>query len=196
MKTCTWQEPDDYCMSLVEGRTEFCARHNRLIRKIESDEKKANESHSKKLEKARARQSEKKPGISKDPKKWKNTFLCSDGTKVTQAEINERRSAAYKAKYSVERYWCEGCKKWLTSTHAHIIPQARCKSLGKTELIWDRCNFFRACNACNLALENPKGNAWKSLLNIDYCLLYMKQEDPDLFTKFELAAIDQSKPTI
>jgi len=47
MKTCTWQEPDDYCMSLVEGRTDFCARHNRLIRKISEEEKKAIQKHNK-----------------------------------------------------------------------------------------------------------------------------------------------------
>lgn len=35
MKTCSWQEPDDYCFSLVEGRTEYCARHNRMMRKAE-----------------------------------------------------------------------------------------------------------------------------------------------------------------
>lgn len=43
MKTCQWQHPDDYCFNMVEGRTEYCARHNRLIRKMATDEQKLSE---------------------------------------------------------------------------------------------------------------------------------------------------------
>lgn len=153
--------------------------------------------HKKLIEKAKLQQSQPKKTISKNPKDWKNTFLCSDGTRVTQAEINERRANAYERYNAVINTGnkCEGCGG-IATNHAHIIPQSRCKKIGKTQLIWWTLNFFKACNACNLAIENPKGKDWRYLRNIDQCLLIIKGHDPELYTKFELAAIDQSKQTI
>lgn len=158
---------------------------------------KANEKRVKTLEKAKKKALEKKPGISKNPKDWKNTFLCSDGTRVTQAEINQRRSEAYQKAYSgVTESTCHGCWKRKSHGHAHIIAQARCKQLGKTELIWDPSNFFPACLQCNSAIESPNGKNWKGLLNINQCLEFIKLHDPELFTKFELSAVNQERPTI
>src|SRR5690242_1495989 len=38
-----------------------------------------------------------------------NTFLCSDGTRVTQSQIDHNRSVAYKLKYPVQEATCHGC---------------------------------------------------------------------------------------
>lgn len=134
----------------------------------------------------------KKSSISRDPKKWSNTFLCSDGTRVTQAEIAERRLKAYNEKYNpFVIYPCEACGIGRPHSHAHIIPQARCKAIGKTELIWHPDNFFRAHNLCNTILENPKNPEWKNFKNIDKCLAFIKLHDPELYAKFELSAVKQ-----
>ncbi len=137
----------------------------------------------------------KKTPISKNPKDWKNTFNCSDGTKVTQTQINNRLTRSYKRNAYIESTSCLGCGN-PAQGHAHIIAQARCKRIGKTELIWNPANYFEACNACNLAIENPKGKDWRYLKNIDHCLLFIKEHDPQLFTKFELSAVNQEKPVI
>lgn len=174
-----------------------CSECLHELAKAEKDEKKANAKREKQLLKSKLQQSQPKKAISKKPKDWKNTFLCSDGTRVTQAEINERRSAAYE-KYDTlldSGNKCEGCGG-IATNHAHIIPQSRCKKIGKTQLIWTLLNFFKSCNACNLAIENSKGKDWRYLKNIDHCLVFIKGHDPELYTKFELAEIDQGKQTI
>lgn len=134
--------------------------------------------------------------VSKDPKDWKNTALTSDGERLTEEIIRQRYATSRRSKYGDQKVRkCHGCGTDCTG-NAHIIAKARCKQIGKTELIWDKGNYFPACSECNQAIENPNGKAWKSLMNIDYCLSFIKLHDPELFTKFELAAIDQSKPTI
>lgn len=112
-------------------------------------------------------------------------YFCSDGTRVTQAMIDKKYLQSRINRYSDHVPYCWGCGE-AAQGNAHIIAQARCKVLHKTELIWDTRNYFPACNACNSAIENPKGEEWKNLKNIDYCLKWIKQEDPELFTKFSL----------
>lgn len=174
------------------GSCSLCV-HDRA--KEEKADLKANEKRLKTLEKAKKKALEKKPGISKNPSDWKNTFLCSDGTKLTQTQISNRLKRAYKKSAYTESLYCLGCGN-RAQGHAHIISQARCKRIGKTELIWNPDNYFEACNACNMAIENPKGRQWKYLKNIDQCLLFIKEHDPQLFIKFELSAVNQERPTI
>jgi hypothetical protein len=117
-----------------------------------------------------------------------NTFECSDGTRVTQTDIVFMRRAAYDL-MDAENHGvpiCEGCGKgtFMEGTHAHIIPQARCKDIGKTDLIWERKNLFRGCFDCNSAIESPKGHAWKSLKNAQKCLDFIKIHDSELYQKF------------
>lgn len=192
LNTCKWAEPDDYCFNLVEGNTDFCARHNRLIRKEQFLQTQATEKRKKQIEKAKSKNQQKRKPISKNPKDWGNTFLCSDGTRVTQAVIIEKLKQTYS---EIDDCFCCGCGQ-VGNSHAHIIPQARCKHIGKTELIWHRDNIFWSDFKCNQAIENPKGKAWKRLRNIDKCLLFIKQHDPELFAKFELSAVNQETPTI
>lgn len=120
-----------------------------------------------------------------------NTYLCSNGTRVTQEEINKKRGEAYRIKYQDNS--CpidEGFREQRAKCTAHIISQSRCKQIGKTELIWDIDNMFAATFESNAAIENPKGDAWKKLKNINYCLAFIELHDKELFAKFEQSAVN------
>lgn len=121
-----------------------------------------------------------------------NTFKCSDGGKVTDSGVRAMLAQAYLIRDELFPYvQCEGCKKELATCHAHIIAKAECKRIGKTELIWDINNFFNSCWSCNTAIENPKGNEWKQLKNIDKCLKFIAQHHYELFQKFQAnSAVD------
>lgn len=169
---------------------DYCESHRRANDKAKTESKKQSEKRALQIQKAR----EKKPRktISKNPREWKNGFLCSDGVRVTQVNINQMY-AKHRGKQKAK---CEGCGIEKAVCNAHIIAKARCKQIGKTELIWDSNNMYSSCFACNVAIENPKGKAWKSLKNIDKCLAFIKLHDPELYTKFELSAVNQEKQTI
>lgn len=112
-------------------------------------------------------------------------YYCSNGETVTQAEIDKRRSEAYRIKYQDNH--CpidEGFREQRAQCTAHIIPQYRCKQLKKTELIWDIDNMFAATHESNRAIENPKGQEWKRLKNIQYCLNFIEKHDLELYAKF------------
>lgn len=113
-------------------------------------------------------------------------YFCSNGDRVSDAQAKRRYADARYKKYSASIGWaCEGCGDPATCS-AHIIAQARCKVLHKTELIWNPANFFPSCYKCNAAIENPKGEAWKTLKNRDYCLEFIEKHDAELFSKFVL----------
>lgn len=123
----------------------------------------------------------------------KNLFECSDGTKVTQDQINYRLGVCYHNMDllmigAIEK--CEGCGYTLGLSHAHIIPQARCKRLRKTDLIWCPGNIFYGCFACNAAIENPKGQEWTKLKNIQRCMQFIMENDQTLYAKFQIKAIE------
>lgn len=155
------------CENICEGNTNGCSSHNRESRKEKN-------------------QSLKLPKKGNPIKKigTTNTWICSNGERVTQAEINQRRDASYKRKYTKgNSLKCEGCGADATCS-CHIIPQARCKQIGKTELIWDEVNYFPGCFDCNLAIENPKGEEWKQLKNKEQCLSVIENNDHELYQKF------------
>lgn len=113
-----------------------------------------------------------------------NTFECSDGKRVSQSQIVSYYLQARINKYKgAIKHTCEACGG-MSEGSAHIIAQARCKVIHKTELIWDPGNFFPACHKCNAAIENPKGEGWKALRNVDKCLLFIAMHDPELLAKF------------
>lgn len=187
MTTCQYHtiDPDEPCDNLCEGSTMFCGSHNSRLRK----QKKAAKKFEAKRKEHFAKKSVPRKIPSKNPKDWNNTFLCSDGRRVTQAEINNRLSKIYSACDKEEnrnggKTYCRGCGG-LAESHAHIIPQARCKQIGKTELIWQMNNWFYGCFECNSAIENPKGTAWKKLKNIDKCIAFIYEHDKELYFKFE-----------
>lgn len=121
----------------------------------------------------------------KPKKKRANLSLCSDLTMVSQDEINTKRAEAYRVAYGDKgRQACRGCHEELAQGSAHSIPQARCKQIHKTELIWDVDNFWPACNKCNAIAENPKGNGWKKLKNKQQILRFIARHDHELYMKF------------
>lgn len=125
-------------------------------------------------------------GWPKGKKRGSNSFLCSDGTRVTQQQIDKKRSEAYRIKYQDNPNPIdEGFREQRAKCTAHIISQARCKQIGKTELIWDIDNMFPATFESNAAIENPKGDAWLKLHNKEYCLKFIEKHDKELFAKFE-----------
>jgi 5-methylcytosine-specific restriction endonuclease McrA len=119
-----------------------------------------------------------------------NTFECSDGTRVTQAQINKLLSKSHVEIFTSHLFGgiqlpreCAGCGTRCESV-AHIIAKSRCKTLNKTELIWSLDNQFPACFSCNAAIENPKGHAWKFLKNAQKCLDFIQIHDTELYQKF------------
>lgn len=171
---------------------DYCGTHERCISKESENENKLLEKRSKIPERQKEKAKQPRKTISKNPKDWSNTFLCSDGTRVTQAEINVRLKEAYS---QIDDCFCKGCGE-VGNSHAHVISQSRCKQIGKSELIWNCENIFWSDFKCNSAIENPKGKAWKSLKNIDKCLAFIKLHDPELYSKFQLSAVNQEKPVI
>lgn len=176
--TCKYPECENWT---ARSDGDYCASHRRTISKEATEEKKQAEKRAQQLKKAKEKSQKPKARISKNPADWSNTFLCSDGTRVTQAEINEMLKQTYA---EIDDCFCEGCGE-VGNSHAHIIAQARCKQLGKTELIWDRDNIFWSDFKCNAAIENPKGEAWKILRNIDQCIQFIYEHDKELYFKFE-----------
>jgi len=114
-------------------------------------------------------------------------FFCSDGTKVSQYYIDQRRGEALKAMYGdIGKPIDAGFREQRATCTAYIISQSRCKQLGKTELIWDIENMFPATWESNRAIENPKGQEWKRLHNKAYCLSFIQKHDSELYQKFVL----------
>lgn len=113
-----------------------------------------------------------------------NYSQTSTGERLTDAQIKQRYLASRKNKYEGSiAHRCEGCGATATCS-AHIIPQARLKQLHKAELIYNPKAYFPSCYKCNSAIENPKGQEWKELKNIDRCLFFILQHDPELHSKF------------
>lgn len=115
----------------------------------------------------------------------KNHFWCSDNTRVTQLEIDKLRGAAYIQNYNGHPHpmVCQGCGERYSNGSAHIIAQARCKQLRKTELIWHTGNFFPACFKCNTTCENVSAEGITKLKNFAYIKSFMEQHDPERASK-------------
>jgi len=105
-----------------------------------------------------------------------NRYICSDGSKVTQATIQRKLSEAYRL-YGGRFFLCEGCGNERATDHSHIISQKRCKELHKTELIWSRENWFYACRDCHMIWESYKSGEFGSLKNIDELLDVLRVYD-------------------
>lgn len=121
-----------------------------------------------------------------------NHYYCSNGERVTQININYRRKLAYEKcidsgfKFFNGVAVCDGCERKLTGSFAHIVPQARCKQLRKTELIWDQTNFFPACFDCNSIAENVSSESITKLRNFEYIKEYLRVHDVERFNKLKI----------
>lgn len=71
-----------------------------------------------------------------------NKYTCSDGEQVTQSQINSRYAATCDAIKLEREPFCQGTGRTdLPLSFSHTISRARCKQLGKIELIWDPGNI-------------------------------------------------------
>jgi len=80
-------------------------------------------------------------------------YTCIDGTRVSQATIDRKRSETYKELYAGEPHPNCGCNKPAQGT-AHWVPQKVCKEEGITEYCWLAINMVPACHSCNSRIEN------------------------------------------
>lgn len=162
------------CTNTPENHeTGLCATHGRLARKAETNALK----EPKKLKPI------KKVGT-------KQLFECSDGMKVTQQEIKTLLFYCYEKMLRADignratLFHCEGCGNFSHPIyHAHIVPQARCKQLRKTELIWNSQNIFFSCNTCNSIAENVSSQSFTKLLNFERLKAYLELHDPERASK-------------
>jgi hypothetical protein len=112
-----------------------------------------------------------------------NQYYGSDGKRYSEATIKTNLSKAYKEYYLFEPLGsCEGCGDQATCT-AHIIPKAICKTLRKTELIWNPKNWFRSCFSCNSIAENVSGEEIKTLMNFTRIKEVLRVYDPERYLK-------------
>lgn len=110
-----------------------------------------------------------------------NRYRCSSGETVTQSTIDKRRSDTYREMYSDNPMpQCSGCEVRAQGS-AHILPQARCKQLGLTELCWSPINIVPTCHSCNSRMENISSKEIRELRNIDRILSVYKRYDPERY---------------
>ncbi len=151
---------------ILEGSTGHTSACNRLQRKAATEATKPPK--------------QKKP-IAKVGKT--NTWECSDGERYTQEEINHLRKETYML---ITRrpmaFMCEGCGD-SAQAFAHIVPQARAKQIGKTELIWEEKNIFKACHRCNVIAENVSSLLILKLKNYQRIKAFMLEHDYERATK-------------
>jgi len=63
----------------------------------------------------------------------------------------------------------------------HTIAKARCKVIGKSELIWHPGNFESSCAKSHDEWEAFKSGAWCLHANVEKRLRFLKEHDPEGF---------------
>jgi hypothetical protein len=109
---------------------------------------------------------------------------CSDGSMVSQVEIKRKTAETYDKIGQDRAKFCQGCGRWdVPLSHSHIIPQARCKVLGKTELIWDKDNIHYHCfndsSSCHLKWETGNPVELIKMLDLEENIFYLEKHDPE-----------------
>lgn len=107
-------------------------------------------------------------------------YYCSDGSRITESSIQQKYSVAIRLKHVGQAFFtCQACLRARATDNCHIIAKARCKTLHKTELIWNPLNFFDACRGCHRAWEDFKSGEWVKQVNAEQSLRFLKENDPD-----------------
>lgn len=116
----------------------------------------------------------------------KNSFLCSNGERVTESQIKALLTLSYKEKHCGEPTpKCEGCGNGKADDNSHIIAKSRLKQLGKTELIWDQQAYCSYCRDCHVSWESWKSGEYRKLNNIEYVLEFLQQHDQEMYEKLK-----------
>lgn len=153
MKYCAWQEPDDYCQSYVEGRTDYCARHNRLMRKAEESAKRNAENLARKL--LKASEKAKEPRAKVNPVSDKRKEQNKEYAKISEDFKRGNPSCAAR----INGY----CTGKTESVH---------HKRGRGKYLLDVSTFFPCCLSCHSYIEahpeEAKERGWsESRLAID-----------------------------
>lgn len=122
-------------------------------------------------------------------KENKATYRCTNGERVTQAEIEARYYETCQRIDQEREPFCEATGRTdLPLSHSHTISRKRCKDIGKADLIWDADNIFLesmgASDSGHYTWENKSLDHKKKLLNFDRKLEYIKKHDHELYQKF------------
>jgi hypothetical protein len=122
----------------------------------------------------------------------KQKYKCSDGTVVSEAQIKLNYALAID-KIKLEREpVCQGCDRGdRPLSFSHTISRARCKELGKAELIWYlpnieiECFGERASNSemCHNIWEDASWEVKSGLRNINNKISLIKLHDPEGYRK-------------
>lgn len=110
-------------------------------------------------------------------------FKTSNGEKVSQNQIESRRSKAYERNTKPSEVMCQCCGKRLAQHRDHSISQARCKQLHKTELIWDPKNWSLSCAKSHHEWESYKSGDFKKHKNYSIRMNFVKLHDPEGYRK-------------
>jgi hypothetical protein len=115
-----------------------------------------------------------------------NKYSTSSGERVSQSQIDKRRSDAYKKLYAGEPHpVCAGCNARAQGS-AHLIPQKVAKDNGMADLCWSPENIVPACTRCNSLLESYKSEEVKDLFCYEQLLRVTEKYLPERYNKMIL----------
>lgn len=131
-------------------------------------------------------------------------YKCSNGQLVSQVDIKRRLAEVYDEIKGTREAVCQGSGRWdLPLSMSHTISQARCKELGKSELIWDLSNIEVESFEAPTSRPTYAHNIWEcgttelkmTLLNFDRKLAYIKIHDLEEYNRW-MVKIEQVKRRI
>jgi len=106
-------------------------------------------------------------------------YRTSSGEMITEATIKKRYSRALADKHGGRTHFvCEGCGE-KAHHNDHTIARARCKIIGKAELIYDPDNFVNSCAECHANWENFKTGKYLDANNVTERMMFLKMNDPE-----------------
>lgn len=121
---------------------------------------------------------------------------CSNGDRISEAQIKSRYSRALKAKHAGKTVFiCAACGA-RAEHNDHTIARARLKHIHKSELIYDPDCFEDSCSKCHREWEDFKSGDWIKHHNAERRLAYLKKHDPEGYTKrIELTQLHLNEET-
>lgn len=175
-----WMCSIDDCERKRTGSLDICETHRAAQAKEKMEESKPE----KKFKPI------KRTAISKNPATWKNTTGCTDGSRVAE-EVIQRKLKKIIAFMDATRtmqggsiYDCDATgTREMVIDHDHTIAKARCKELGKTELIWDPANIEYSSRKAHKEWESYKNGEFRKHRNFERRMEFMKEHDHEGYTK-------------
>ena len=118
----------------------------------------------------------------------KNKYRCGNGQMVTQAEIIANYRITQERILNTRIAVCQGTGRTdLPLSFSHTISRARCKKIGKTELIWDENNIevesMGSSDSAHEIWEHGDLQSKTSLINFKRKLDYIELHDQETYKK-------------